>query len=49
MANIVNVKTKKLVAHYDIELKGSHKKVTERGIRAIAKRIGNRIKQYNSN
>jgi hypothetical protein len=49
MANVVNVKTKKLVAHFDIELKGNHKKVTERGIRTIAKKIGNRVKQYSSN
>ncbi|MCF6202684.1 MAG: DUF3280 domain-containing protein [Methylococcaceae bacterium] len=49
MVNVVNVKTKKLVDHFDIELKGNHKKVTEHGIRAIAKKIGNRIKQYNSN
>jgi hypothetical protein len=41
-ANVVNVKTKKLIAHFDIELKGNHKKVTERGIRA--KKIRNRIK-----
>jgi hypothetical protein len=46
---LVNVKTKKLVAHFDIELKGNHKKVTERGIRAIAKKIGNRVKLYSSN
>lgn len=45
MANLVNVKTKKLVAHYDIELKGNHKKVTKRGIRALAKKINNRIRQ----
>jgi hypothetical protein len=46
MANVVNVKTKQLIAHYDIELKGSHRKVTDRGIKAIAKKITNKIKQY---
>ncbi len=46
MVNLVNVKTKSLVAGYEIELKGSHRKVTERGIKAIAKKIKKGIEQY---
>ena len=49
MANLVNVKTKNLVARYEIELKGSHRKVTERGIKAISKKIKTRIEQYKPN
>ncbi|WP_221894560.1 hypothetical protein [Bathymodiolus japonicus methanotrophic gill symbiont] len=43
---MVNVKTKSLLARYEIELKGSHRKVTERGIKAITKKIKNGIEQY---
>ncbi len=46
MVNLVNVKTKSLVARYEIELKGSHRKVTERGIKAITKKIKNGIERY---
>lgn len=46
MANLVNVKTKKLVARYEIELKGNHKKVTNRGIKAISKKLINKIEKY---
>ena len=37
--NLVDVKTKKTVARYDIELKGSHEKVTLRAIESLAKKI----------
>lgn len=46
MVNLVNVKTKKLVSHYPIELKGSHRKVTEYGIRVMTKKLKNGIEQY---
>lgn len=36
---LVEVKTLTTVARYDIELKGSHAKVTQRGIESLAKRI----------
>lgn len=39
MVNLINTKTNKLVAHYDIELKGTHKKVTEHGIKALLRKI----------
>lgn len=46
MVNVVNVKTKKQVAHYNIELKGNHQKVTHRAIKAMAKKITDGIKKY---
>lgn len=46
MANLVNTKTGKLVAHYDVELKGNHKKVTQHGINALAKKVENTIVRY---
>ncbi len=46
MVNVVNVKNKNLVSHFDIELKGNHKKVTQRGIKAISKKIIDRIQRY---
>lgn len=39
MAHLVNVKNQSLSARYDIELKGNHAKVTERGIKALANKI----------
>lgn len=45
MVNVVNVKAKNLVSHFDIELKGNHKKVTQRGIKAISKKIIDRIQR----
>jgi hypothetical protein len=39
MAHVINVKTQTLTASYDIELKGNHKKVTQRGISSLAKKI----------
>ena len=46
MTNLVNVKTKNLVARYAIELKGNHRKVTEHGIKAITKKLKNGIEQH---
>lgn len=46
MTNIINVKTKNLISNYAVELKGNHKIVTERGIKATAKKITNRIAAY---
>ncbi|MCF6252109.1 MAG: DUF3280 domain-containing protein [Methylococcaceae bacterium] len=43
MVNLVNVKASKLKAHYDIELKGNHQKVSARGIKSLAKRINKTI------
>jgi hypothetical protein len=39
MAHLINVKTQTLAASYDIELKGNHEKVTQRGISSLAKKI----------
>lgn len=39
-AKLIDVKTNTLSAHYKIELKGTHRKVTEHGIRSLAKKIG---------
>lgn len=41
IAHIINVKTGKLVARYDIELKGNHNKVTHRGVRKLSQKIHN--------
>jgi hypothetical protein len=39
MAYLINVKKPNLLERYDIELKGTHEKVTRRGIDALAKKI----------
>ncbi len=39
MAYLVNVKKSDLSAGYAIEMKGTHEKVTRRGIDALAKKI----------
>jgi hypothetical protein len=39
MAHVINIKTQTLVASYDIELKGNHEKVTQRGVSSLAKKI----------
>ena len=39
MSQVINVKTKTLVARYDIELKGNHEKVTHRGVKLLAGKI----------
>lgn len=37
--HLINVKSRNLIASYAIELKGTHEKVTERGIKALADKI----------
>ncbi len=39
MAHVVNVQTGQQVAKYDIELKGNHQKVTQRGVRRLSRKI----------
>jgi Protein of unknown function (DUF2380) len=39
MAHVINVKSHTLTASYAIELKGSHEKVTQRGVRSLANKI----------
>jgi len=39
MAHVINVKTQTLTASYDIELKGNHEKVTQRGVKSLANKI----------
>lgn len=39
MAHLINVKKQTLAASYDIELKGNHEKVTQRGVKALADKI----------
>lgn len=43
MAHLINVKTESLAGNYSVELKGTHQKVTERGINALAKKLTARI------
>ncbi|MGZ5015650.1 MAG: DUF2380 domain-containing protein [Methylobacter sp.] len=43
MAHLINVKTESLAGNYSVELKGTHRKVTERGIDALAKKLTARI------
>ncbi|WP_432745987.1 DUF2380 domain-containing protein [Methylobacter sp. G7] len=46
MAHLVNVKTQNLAGDFPIELKGTHQKVTQRGINALAKKLTARIMQF---
>lgn len=39
MAHLIDVKTESLAGNYSVELKGTHRKVTERGINALAKKL----------
>ncbi len=43
MAHLIDVKTESLAGNYSVELKGTHQKVTERGINALAKKLSARI------
>ena len=43
LAHVINVKAQTLAASYDIELKGNHEKVTQRGARSLANKIHNLI------
>jgi hypothetical protein len=45
MAHLIDVKTETQAANYSVELKGTHPKVTERGINALAKKLTARIKR----
>ena len=45
IAHLIRVKTQTLVKRYDIELKGSHTKVTEHGINRLANKIRAEIKK----
>jgi len=39
IAHVINVRTERLAARYDIELKGNHEKVMQRGIRKLSNKI----------
>jgi hypothetical protein len=39
MVHLVNVKNPERTARFDIELKGNHQKVSERGVKALAEKI----------
>lgn len=39
MTHLINVKNQTLAASYDIELKGNHEKVTQRGVKSLANQI----------
>lgn len=43
IAQVINVKTGQLLARYDIELKGNHQKVTQRGVRKLSREIDKMI------
>jgi Protein of unknown function (DUF2380) len=45
LAHLINVKTQKQVANYGIELKGNHVKVTEHGVKSLAKKINESLKK----
>lgn len=47
MANVVNVKTRQRVARFDIELKGNHQKVTQRGVKKLARELDKVIVKFN--
>lgn len=46
MVHVIHVTTGKLLARYDIELKGNHEKVTQRGLKTLARKISTLIYQY---
>ncbi|MEQ1528327.1 MAG: DUF2380 domain-containing protein [Methylococcales bacterium] len=46
MVHLIKVGTQTLAASYDIELKGNHEKVSQRGINAVAKQIHASIAAY---
>jgi hypothetical protein len=45
MAHLIRVKTQTLSASFDIELKGNHEKVSQRGINRLADKIGEAIER----
>jgi hypothetical protein len=46
MAHLINVKAQNLEANYSVELKGTHQKVTQRGINSLAKKLTARIMPF---
>lgn len=48
MAHLIDVKTESLAGNYSVELKGTHQKVTERGISALARKLTARIVRLSS-
>lgn len=43
IADLVEVKSQRLVSRFNIELKGNHAKVTQHGVAALADKIANRL------
>lgn len=43
IANLLEVKSQKLIARFDIELKGSHEKVTQHAVEALANKISKKL------
>lgn len=43
IAHVINIKKPTETARYDIELKGNHEKVTQRGVKALADKVHNLI------
>lgn len=43
MVHLIDVKSKSIIGDYDVELKGSDKKVTERSVKQLAKKIHNTL------
>jgi len=39
IANLINVKTGKRIARFDIEMKGNHQKVTQRSVQTLSRKI----------
>jgi hypothetical protein len=46
MVHLIDIKTQALVGSFDIELKGTHEKVTLRGIKALADKIQGATNKY---
>ena len=39
IVNVVNVRTGRMLARVDVEMKGSHQKVTQRSVRKLSREI----------
>ncbi|PPC89525.1 MAG: DUF2380 domain-containing protein [Methylobacter sp.] len=48
IAHLINVKTGRQIARFDIELKGNHAKVTQHGINALARKIDQTISKQSA-
>ncbi len=46
IVKLINVKTGEIIARYDIEMKGNHSKVTQRGVRKLSREIDKGINQF---